>query len=125
MKIVTAVFEIIHNHPKLLACLICVLNGVLNILLVKNVDSKINLYYLFAYLFIFQEFQEKVKNSNTIKEVSSKIDFGLYVLHAAQKQYIEEWKTFNRLWEADKTAILTEYKSKKWEASCFEDDINE
>ena len=66
-----------------------------------------------------------VKNSDLIKDVNQKIDFGLSAFYEVQKEYIDEWKPFRRLWETDKNTILTEYSEKQWKASCFEDDINE
>ncbi|KAF8783159.1 Dynein heavy chain 2 like protein [Argiope bruennichi] len=71
-----------------------------------------------------EHFSEKVRNSKTVQELKQEIDFGLYLLYKAEKNYKSEWNSYSCLWETSKIDILKGYQERGWNALEFEGDIN-
>ncbi|GFR02732.1 dynein heavy chain 2, axonemal, partial [Trichonephila clavata] len=69
-------------------------------------------------------FLENVKNTEDIQTLKQEIDYGLYLLYEAEKNYKSEWEPYNCLWETSKIDLLKGYKEKGWNAYDFEADIN-
>ncbi|PRD20047.1 UNVERIFIED_CONTAM: hypothetical protein NCL1_55693 [Trichonephila clavipes] len=69
-------------------------------------------------------FLENVKNTKDIQTLKQEIDYGLYLLYEAEKNYKSEWEPYDCLWETSKVDLLKGYKEKGWNAYDFEADIN-
>ncbi|CAL1298112.1 unnamed protein product, partial [Larinioides sclopetarius] len=71
-----------------------------------------------------ERFLEDVRNSETVQGLKQEIDFGLYLLYKAEKNYKSEWNSYSCLWETSKIDILKRYQERGWNAIEFETDIN-
>ncbi|GFT64974.1 dynein heavy chain 2, axonemal [Nephila pilipes] len=69
-------------------------------------------------------FLENVRNTENIQSLKQEIDYGLYLLYEAEKNYKLEWKPYACLWETSKKDLLKGYEEKGWNAFDFEADIN-
>lgn len=64
-----------------------------------------------------------VTNSKSLQELKKEIDFGLYLLYKAEKNYNSEWNPCATLWETSKIDLLKRYQETGWKVENFERDI--